>query len=70
VTEKVSIKIDKSLVPITLPERLILYTIDSSHLLLAIEPLRDFEAKALSKSNVKSKLDRDEYLIELPRKNL
>jgi len=66
--EKVSIKIDKGLIPMTLPERLILYTIDSSHLLLAVEPLRDIEAKALSKSNVKAKLDRNEYSIELPKK--
>jgi len=67
-TEKVSIKIDKSLIPITLPERLILYMIDSSHLLLAVEPLRDVEAKALSKNDVKAKLDRNEYSIELPKK--
>lgn len=66
--EKVSIKIDKSLIPMTLPEKLILYTIDSSHLLLAVEPLRDIEPKALSKNNVKAKLDRNEYSIELPKK--
>lgn len=66
--EKVSIRIDKSLIPMTLPERLILYTIDSSHLLLALEPLRDIEAKALSKNDVKAKLDGNEYSIELPKK--
>lgn len=66
--EKVSIKIDKSLIPMTLPERLILYTIDSSHLLLALEPLRDIEKKVLSKNDVKAKLEGDEYSIELPKK--
>ena len=66
--EKVPIKIDKNLVPMALPEELILYTIDSSHLLLAIKPLRDFETKALSKNNVKVKLEGNEYLVELPKK--
>lgn len=66
--EKVSIKIDKSLIPVTLPERLILYTIDLSHLLLAVEPLQVMETRALSRDDVKAKLERNEYLIEVPKK--
>jgi len=37
--EKTPIKIDKKLVSIPLPEKLILYTLDSSHILLAIKPI-------------------------------
>jgi len=66
--EKISIKIDKSLISITLPERLILYTVDSSHLILATEPIHDLEMEALSKNDAKSTLVGNEYLIELPKK--
>jgi len=66
--EKVSIEVDKSMVPMTLPERLILYTVDSSHLLLATKPISNVEAYALSKNSVKVTHAKNKYLIELPKK--
>ena len=36
--EKIPIKIDRKLVSIPLPEKLILYAVDSSHILLAMKP--------------------------------
>ena len=66
--EKVSIEVDKSIIPMTLPEKLILYTVDSSHLLLATKPIRTLEAYALSKNNVRVTYAKNKYLIELPKK--
>lgn len=66
--EKVSIELDKSIVSMTLPDRLILYTVDSSHLLLAIKPISSLEAHALSKNYVKVTSSKNKYQIELPKK--
>jgi len=66
--EKVSIEVDKKIVPMPLPERLILYAVDSSHLLLAVKPIGSLETRALSKTTVKVASAREKYLIELPKK--
>lgn len=66
--EKKPIKIDRKLVSIPLPERLILYALDSSHILLAIKPISQFEKKSLSKEDVKVTQVGNEYFIELPKK--
>ena len=66
--EKTPIKIDKKLVSIPLPEKLILYTVDSSHIFLAMNPINELEKKSLSKEDVKVVRVRNEYLIELPKK--
>lgn len=66
--EKTPIKIDRKLVSISLPEKLILYAVDSSHILLAMNPINELEKKSLSKENVKVVRVRNEYLIELPNK--
>jgi hypothetical protein len=65
---KVSIKVDNRLVSVTLPERLILYAFDLSHILLAIKPINELEEKSLSKEDVKVTQVGNEYLIELPKK--
>jgi len=67
-TEKVPIEFNKSMVSMTLPERLILYAVNSSHLLLAIKPISNLEAHALSKNYVKVTHSKNKYLIELPKK--
>jgi len=66
--EKTPIKIDGKLVSIQLPEKLILYALDSSHILLAIKPINELERKSLSKEDVKVTQVGNEYLIKLPKK--
>jgi len=66
--EKTPIKIDRKLVSIPLPEKLILYALDSSHMLLAIKPINELEKRSLSKEDVKVTKVGNEYLIELPKK--
>lgn len=66
--EKTPIKIDRKLVSIPLPEKLILYELDSSHILLALKPINELEKKSLSKEDVKVTQVGNEYLIELPKK--
>lgn len=68
VVARASIALDRKLVSIPLPERLILYAIDASHLVLAPEPINELERKALSKEKVKATLVDGKYLIEMPRK--
>jgi len=66
--EKAPIKIDRKLVSISLPEKLILYALDSSHILLALKPINELERKSLSKEDVRVTRVGNEYLIELPKK--
>ncbi|MDH5451283.1 MAG: hypothetical protein OEX77_10385 [Candidatus Bathyarchaeota archaeon] len=66
--EKIPIKIDRKLVSIPLLEKLILYAVDSSHILLAMKPINELEKKSLSKEDVEVVRVGNEYLIELPKK--
>ena len=68
IIEKIPIKVNRRLVPIQLPEKLILYALDSSHILLAIKPINELERKSLSKEDVRVTQVGNEYLIELPKK--
>lgn len=65
---KVPIQLDKGLVPIPLPERLILYAVDATHIVLATEPISGLEEKALFKEGISVTLAENRYLIELPMK--
>jgi len=66
--EKTPIKIHRKLVSIPLPEKLILYAMDSSHILLALKPINELERKSLSKEDVEVTQVGNEYFIELPKK--
>jgi len=66
--EKTPIKIDRKLVSIPLPQKLILYALDSSHILLALKPINELEKKSLSKEDVEVTQVGNEYLIKFPKK--
>jgi hypothetical protein len=66
--EEALIKAHTRLISIDLPEKLILYALDSSHILLAMKPINELESRSLSKENVRVSRAGNEYLIELPKK--
>jgi hypothetical protein len=68
IIEKITIEIDKKLVSVRLPEKLILCALDSFHILLAVKPINELEKKSLSKEDVRVTRVGNEYLIELPKK--
>jgi len=65
---KVPIQFDKGLVPIQLPEKLILYAADTAHIVLATEPIIELEEKAPFKEGIGVTLAENRHLIELPMK--
>jgi len=48
--------------------RLIVYALDVAQIVLAPEPVVDYERTALFKEEVRVSLDDSQYLVELPRK--
>jgi len=65
---KMPIQLDKSLIPIPLPEKLILYAVDTAHIVLATEPISGLDEKALFKEDINVTFNGNRYMIELPRK--
>ena len=64
----IPIQLDKSLVSIPLPEKMILYAVDTDHIVLATEPISRLDEKALFKEDINVTFSENKYLIELPRK--
>ncbi len=48
--------------------RLIVYAVDVTHLVLAVEPVGEYEQAALFKEKAWVSVNNGEYLVELPRK--
>ncbi len=48
--------------------RLIVYAVDVAHLVLAVEPVGEYERTALFKEKARDSIDDGQYLVELPRK--
>ncbi len=47
--------------------RLIVYAVDVTHLVLAMEPVGEYEHTALFKEKARVSAEDGEYLVELPR---
>ncbi len=47
---------------------LIVYALDVSHLVLAVEPVGEYEQAALFKKKARVSVEDGDYLVELPRK--
>jgi len=47
--------------------RLMVYALDVTHLVLAVEPVGEYEETALFKEKARVSLEDGEYLVELPR---
>ncbi len=48
--------------------RLIVYAVDVAHLVLAVEPVGEYERTALFKEKARVSIDNGQYLVELPRR--
>lgn len=48
--------------------KLIVYALDVTHLVLAVEPVGEYERTALFKEKARVSAEDGEYLVELPRK--
>ena len=48
--------------------RLMVYALDVTHLVLAVEPVGEYEQTALFKEKARVSLEDGEYLVELPRR--
>ncbi len=48
--------------------RLIVYALDVTHLVLAVEPVGEYEQAALFKKKARVSVEDGDYLVELPRK--
>ncbi len=48
--------------------RLIVYALDVTHLVLAVEPVGEYERTALFKEKARVSVEDGEYLVQLPRK--
>ena len=62
------IRVDRRLWTGPALSRLIVYALDVAHLVLAPEPVLDYERTALFKEKARVSLDDGQYLVELPRK--
>jgi hypothetical protein len=62
------IRVDRKIWRGTTLSRLIVYALDVAHLVLAPEPVVDYERTALFKEKARVSLDENQYLVELPRK--
>jgi len=51
-----------------LPEAMILYAVDNEHLVIAAKPLKTFEGKALTKTQIKVISEKNKHIIILPIK--
>ncbi len=68
-TETVSmIRVDKKIWTGPALSRLIVYAVDVAHLVLAAEPVGEYERTALFKEKARVSMDDGQYLVELPRK--
>ncbi len=68
-TETVSmIRVDKKIWTGPALSRLIVYAVDVAHLVLAVEPVGEYERTALFKEKARVSMDDGQYLVELPRK--
>ncbi len=48
--------------------RLIVYAVDLAHLVLAVEPVGEYERTALFKEQARVSMDNGQYLVELPQR--
>jgi hypothetical protein len=62
------IRVDRKLWTGPALSRLIVYALDVAHLVLAPEPIVDYERTALFKEKARVSMDNGQYLVELPRK--
>ena len=68
-TETVStVRVDKRVWTGPALSRLIVYALDVTHLVLAVEPVGEYEQTALFKEKARVSAEDGEYLVELPRK--
>jgi len=68
-TETVSaVRVDKKIWTGPALSRLIVYALDVTHLVLAVEPVGEYEQTALFKEKARVSAEDGEYLVELPRK--
>ena len=68
-TETVStVRVDKKIWTGPALSRLIVYALDVTHLVLAVEPVGEYERTALFKEKARVSVEDGEYLVELPRK--
>ncbi len=68
-TETVSmIRVDRKIWTGPVLSRLIVYAVDVAHLVLAVEPVLEYERTALFKEKARVSMDDGQYLVELPRK--
>lgn len=66
--EKVHFEIEKQMIPFPLPEELILYALDTAHIVLAVQPVQNYEEKALYKEKIRISTRNDIIYLELPRR--
>ncbi len=68
-TETVStLRVDRRIWTGPALSRLIVYALDVTHLVLAVEPVGEYEQTALFKEKARVSAEDGEYLVELPRK--
>ena len=68
-TETVSrLRVDRRIWTGPALSRLMVYALDVTHLVLAVEPVGEYEETALFKEKARVSLEDGEYLVELPRK--
>jgi hypothetical protein len=63
-----TVRIDKRVWTGPALSRLIVYAVDVAHLVLATEPVGEYERSALFKERARVSVEDGEYLVELPRK--
>ncbi len=62
--ETVSVlRFDRKILPGHLPPSLILYALDVGHLVMALEPVREYESKALSKDTARVAVKNGQCLV-------
>lgn len=62
-----TIEFSRKLVSGALPQKLVLYAVDSDHLILVPRESEELEKKALAKSLVEVAVQPDSYVLKLPR---
>lgn len=66
---KTGIEIDEKVtVDKKLPETMILYTVDTDHLIITAKPLKALEKKALTKTQIKVVSQHNRHIVILPSK--
>jgi len=63
-----SLAVSKKLFPRPLPKAMTAYAMDVDHLLIAEEPLKELEERALAKGEVEVAEQGDTYVLRLPEK--